>query len=169
MDTQKKIQMAGALLSANKASFLSDSRLCALLSELDSAISASREAMEKAGVVEICRRCDEEEGGSCCGEGMERHYDEWLLLANLLMGVKLQKERQEARSCLFLGERGCTLWARHTICINYLCLEITKCIDPARLSELRRREGKELELLFHTIEYLKLFVREYGCQVETKP
>lgn len=165
MEILNKIQAAEALLSANKALFLSDSHLTSLLFRLESAITASHKAMVMAGIVEICRRCDEERGGSCCGDGMERHYDQWLILTNLLLGVDVSHDRQDPRACFFLGRKGCILRARHTICINYLCSDITKSVDPDLVSQLKIREGEELSLLFHTIEHLKRIVRERGGQV----
>lgn len=111
--------------------------------------------MTKTGIPEICRKCEKDEGGSCCGAGLEDKYDRWLLLVNLLLGIKLPKNRYDTKSCFFLGEGGCLLKARHVICVNYLCKKITDQIDPHKISVLREKEGIELYALFILNERLK--------------
>jgi len=125
-----------------------DKQTAGLLVRLERAIAESRREMAAAGVVEICRKCEDIEGGSCCGAGIENRYDSRLLLINLLLGVTLPCERRDPDSCFFLGESGCLLQARHVICVNYLCGKITDKLDPGKLAPLRRKEGEELESLF---------------------
>jgi hypothetical protein len=134
---------------------LGDEGIPLLLKRLEGAIHASRKEMIKAGVVGECRECEEREGGSCCGAGLENRYDGFLLLTNLLLGVKLPKQRYDPSSCFFLGARGCLLLARHVICVNYLCKKISDRIDPEKIAALQAREGVELELLFHLQEKFK--------------
>jgi hypothetical protein len=138
---------------------LRDEEIPLLLKRLKEAIHASRKEMAKAGVVEECRECEEREGGSCCGAGLENRYDGFLLLTNLLLGVKLPKQGYDPSSCFFLGAQGCLLLARHVICVNYLCKKISDHIDAARIAALQAREGVELELLFHLQERLKKKIR----------
>jgi len=109
--------------------------------------------------VDECRDCEEREGGSCCGAGLENRYDVSLLLTNLLLGVKLPKQGHEPSSCFFLGAQGCVLRARHVICVNYLCKKISDHIDAKRIAALRAKEGVELELLFHLQEEIKKKIR----------
>ncbi|OPX36524.1 MAG: hypothetical protein DRG82_10375 [Deltaproteobacteria bacterium] len=130
-----------------------------LLSDLEQAVVRSREAMEEAGLVERCRVCDEQEGGSCCGKGIENRYDGYLLIINLALGVDLPAERWDRKSCFFLSPKGCCLQARHVICINYLCSDVLEHIDPAALRTLQMVEGKEIGLLFHLHERVKKILR----------
>ena len=143
-----KIAWAEACYRELGSSLLKDSGIAALLSRLEEAISASRKEMAATGIVEICRECEEIEGGSCCGAGLENRYNARLLLINLLLGVRLPAEGRNTESCFFLGESGCLLQARHVICVNYVCRRITDRIDPAEMAPLRRKEGDELEVLF---------------------
>ena len=140
---------------------LKEKKIVDLLVHLKVAIAASRREMSLTGIVEICRRCDQEEGGSCCGAGLENRYDGWLLLINLLLGVKLPKTRQQTNSCFLLGKNGCLLMARHDICINYLCKKIADLIDPHAIVELREREGEELNTLFMLHESIKPVLRKW--------
>ena len=134
---------------------LRDQEIVEHLEELRKAIRRSRNAMIESGVVENCRDCEEREGGSCCGAGLEEHYGGILLLINRLLRVRLPKKRRDPDSCLFLTETGCLLAARHVICVNYLCKKITDRIDPEKIALLREMEGRELECLFLFQERIK--------------
>ena len=140
---------------------LKEKRLVNLLVDLKAAVVASRREMALTGIVEVCRRCDQEEGGSCCGAGLENRYDGWLLLINLLLGVKLPKTREQANSCFLLGKNGCLLMARHVICINYLCKKITALIDPRVIMKLREKESEEVNTLFVLHERIKTVLRTW--------
>jgi len=140
---------------------LREKKLGDLLAHLKTAVVTSSREMALTGIVEVCRRCDQEEGGSCCGAGVENRYDGWLLLINLLMGVKLPKTRQQANSCFLLGKTGCLLMARHVICINYLCKKVTDLIDPHVIMELREKESEEVNTLFMLHESIKTVLRKW--------
>jgi len=140
---------------------LKEKKLVDLLANLKAAVVTSRREMALTGIVEICRRCDQEEGGSCCGAGLENRYDGWLLLINLLLGVKLPKTRQQTNSCFLLGKNGCLLMARHVICINYLCKKITDLIDPHTIMDLREKESEEVNTLFMLHENIKTVLRKW--------
>jgi len=140
---------------------LKEKSLVDLLADLKAAVVASRREMALTGIVEVCRRCDREESGSCCGAGLENRYDGWLLLINLLLGVRLPKTRQQTESCFLLGKTGCLLMARHVICINYLCKKITDLIDPRVIMELREKEGEEVNTLFMLHESVKTVLRKW--------
>jgi hypothetical protein len=138
---------------------LEDQRLAELLEALKNAVHRSRESMLCTGIVELCRDCEEREGGSCCGAGLEKHYSAMLLLINRLLGVTLPRKREEPSSCFFLSSTGCSLVARHVLCINYVCNKITSRTKPERLSSLREAEGEEILLLFQVNEKLKRLLR----------
>jgi hypothetical protein len=138
---------------------LGDQEIVELLDELKGAIHASRKEMAEAGVADECRDCEEREGGSCCGAGLENRYEGSLLLINLLLGVKLPRQGYDPSSCFFLGEQGCLLLARHVICVNYLCKKVTDHIDAGKIAALQGKEGVELELLFHLQERIKKKIR----------
>jgi hypothetical protein len=135
--------------------------IAGLLDNLKEAVAASRREMDQTGVVEICRRCDQEEGGSCCGAGIENRYDAWLLLINLLLGASLPEERGRPDACFLSGENGCLLMARHIICINYLCKKVTDQIDPSRIAALREKEGAEVNALFILHERIKTVLNQW--------
>jgi len=124
-----------------------DAEIRELLSRLQEAIRDTRSRMVAAGVMEACRKCEEEEGGSCCGAGIENRYDDVMLLINALLGKKLPEFRSLPGSCFFLGEDGCMLDARHVLCVNYLCEQAVRQCDPEQLKALRNVEGEELMLI----------------------
>jgi hypothetical protein len=126
-----------------------------LLSDLQQAVTRTREAMEEAGLPDRCRICEELEGGACCGKGIENRYDGYLLIINLALGVDLPAEPWDKKSCFFLSPGGCCLKARHVICINYLCKDVLDHVDPAALKKLQVLEGEEIGVLFHLHERIK--------------
>jgi len=138
---------------------LEDKAVVDLLAKTKSAISSSHAEMMKNGIIDLCRQCEQDEGGSCCGYGMEDRYDGWLLLINLLMDVELPSARRDPKSCFFLGEKGCLLEVRHVICINYICKKISRQIDPGKISILREKEGLEIKLVFLLHEQVKRVLR----------
>ncbi|MFH0844059.1 MAG: hypothetical protein V1930_01170 [Pseudomonadota bacterium] len=134
---------------------LHDKSVVDLLTRFKKAALDSQRAMVIIGVVEECRSCEESEGGSCCGAGLENQYKGILLLINLLLGIEIPGERLDPSSCLFLGRTGCRLIARHVICLNYLCKKITDHIHPESIKPLREKEGAELGILFLLNEQIK--------------
>ncbi len=133
-----------------------------LFSDFQQAAERTRAGMEKAGVLERCRICEELEGGSCCGAGIENRYDGYLLIINLALGVGVPAEQWDENSCFFLSPRGCCLKARHVICINYLCKDILNHVEPAALANLRALEGEEINLLFRLHERIKKILGDMG-------
>jgi len=145
---EEKIAWAENCYEKMRIQLLADERIAALLKRLNDAVHASRREMADAGVMNECNDCEQKEGGSCCGIGLEKRYSGTLLLINLLLGLTIPKQRQDPLSCFFLGRRGCLLLARQVICVNYLCKKITDRIDPQKIAALRKKEGVELECLF---------------------
>ena len=140
---------------------LKDPKIVRIIGQLKEACLASMEEMNKTGIVKICRRCDQLEGGSCCGAGIENRYDGSLLLINLLLDADIPRKRFDKKSCFLSGENGCLLVSRHVICINYLCEKITRRIPPQQLAAMREKEGYELEILFLLKETLRTAIKKW--------
>ncbi len=155
----EKITVAKRMFCRWGDALRADSGIYVQLRELAVRVEASAGAGLRAGVAEACSQCDRDEGGSCCGAGIENRYTPELLLINLLLGVTLPESRHLSKSCYFLHERGCTLAARDIICINYLCAWLQKTIDPERLLQLQEVSGAEMELLFLLHNRIRNFVR----------
>ncbi len=164
---KEKIAWAESCFEESGLLFLKEQEIVGLLSQFKSASKVSRQQMDASGVVALCRECDQEEGGSCCGKGLEDRYDAWLLLINRLLGVEFPRERQQADGCFFLGEKGCLLIARHVICINYVCKKITDNIHPSIINDLREVEGREINSLFMLNEQVKRTFRKWMDQQKT--
>jgi hypothetical protein len=126
----------------------SDEEIAHLLDRLRAAADDSHRAMVACGIVELCTACERDEGGSCCGAGLEDRYDGVTLLINRLLGAALPAQRRDRASCHFLGESGCLLRARDVICINFLCKKIETDIPAERIAPMRALEGEQLETLF---------------------
>jgi len=143
-------------LNANYAqSLLQDKKIQDLIVQLDKGVEATWGEMASVGVVRECTYCALNGGGSCCGAGMEKMYDEILLLINLLLGKTFPEQANDPSSCYFLSERGCTLRAREVICVNYLCQRLYKNIEREKLIHLQRITGEELKTLFILEECIK--------------
>ena len=156
---EKKIAWAQDRFKELKDHLVQSQVIFDLTERLKHTVHISHEKMTGSGIARLCRECERDEGGSCCGSGLENRYDGWLVLINLLLEAELPKERFDPHSCFFLGESGCLLNARHVICVNYVCKKITDRIDPRQLETLREKEGEELETLFLLQEEVKKTVR----------
>ena len=76
---EDKIKMARGLYDIWGEELKRDLCIHELLRKLEGCLENSREVMLKLGIVETCKLCDEEEGGSCCGAGLENKFDTVLL------------------------------------------------------------------------------------------
>ncbi len=157
---EEKIAWAEYIYREFKGGLSEDEALVELLNRQRETIEASHKEMMANGIYAICRECEQNDGGSCCGKGLEDKYDVWLLLINLLLDSKLPRRRQDPESCFFLGHEGCLLKARHVICLNYLCNKVTARVDPQSIIALREKEGEELGTLFTLHERIKGAVRK---------
>ncbi|MFH1488900.1 MAG: hypothetical protein ABII06_08350 [Pseudomonadota bacterium] len=158
---EDKIAWASLFYQRNGEGLLRDDIILDLLGRLKDAIHASRAEMVRAGIVNECKTCEETESGSCCGKGIENRYSPTLLLINVLLGQDLPDKRTAENNCFFLGSKGCTLLARHVICVNYLCKKVSDRINPLKIASLREKEGEELTLLFLLNEEVRKRIR--GC------
>ncbi len=156
---EEKIDEARALFEVWGVRLRQDVRVRALLERLDEKIRESLRVMRALRVVQTCRRCEEQEGGSCCGVGIENRYDRLLLLINLLLGITLPDRRTYEDSCYFLHAEGCCLKARHVLCVNYLCGKLRSTIGPDDLIALQTIAGQELDTGFALYEAIKSRLR----------
>ena len=159
-DILEKIKTARGLSSRFGDLLRADETICERLRELGLRAEESGQAALRSGVAATCRRCDEEEGGSCCGAGIENRYTPELLLMNILLGADLPESRHFENSCWFLNDRGCILPARDVLCINYLCTRLQKELSPESLLQLQETTGCEMEALFVLHDKIRNFIRQ---------
>jgi hypothetical protein len=157
MTIAEKIGVARDLFGAWQHMLWEDAKVRSLLETLQEKVAASRKVSLCLGVFAACKRCEEEEGGSCCGAGIEDRYSSHLLLINLLLGKTLPTERCFANSCYFLQTGGCSLMARDILCINYLCPIIHELLAHDDLISLQAVTGEEMDTLFLLHEAVKQF------------
>ncbi|MFC1884708.1 hypothetical protein ACFL2O_08050 [Thermodesulfobacteriota bacterium] len=138
---------------------IKDHRVSYLLNSLKIAVAESRSIMIESGLSTLCEQCEVEEGGSCCGRGLEDRYSAGLLLINLMLNASLPEERYDESSCFFLGKKGCLLKARHAICVSYICRKTKHLLDPDLLKLLQDNEGIELDSVFRLNERIKILLR----------
>lgn len=153
-----KLAAARELYAVWGERLMRDDAIASGLSALETAIAECRQAMIRFGIVEACRECEEEQGGSCCGAGIENRYRPVLLLVNLLLGCSLSPVRKSLNSCHFLGETGCALKVRHILCLNYLCHKIQGRLALEDLIALQTIMGREMDAVFAVHEQVKKFV-----------
>lgn len=169
MSLNDKISLAHHLNANYGLLLLQDEEIKALILELDKRIEDTWRGMASTGVLSECTDCALSGGGSCCGSGMEKRYNEILLLVNLLLGRSLSQEVYDLNSCSFLGENGCTLRAREVICVNYLCQRIYKGVGHEKLIHLQKIAGEELKTLFALEEGIKKKINQMkGLHYVTK-
>ncbi len=130
-----------------------------LIGKLERCLENSRAAMLELGIVETCKHCDEEEGGSCCGAGLENKFDTFLLLMNLLLDVSLPERHHRHDSCYLLTDKGCRLKVRLVLCVDFLCPKILNAMSKGDLIRLQKVSGDELTTAFILYDAIKKFLR----------
>ena len=156
---QQKIKLARALHAEWGYELRRDLSIRELLGKLEESLETSREAMLAYGTVEACKRRDEEEGGSCCGAGLENKFDKFLLLMNLLLGVSLPDHRCRPNSCHLLAAQGCVLKVRLVLCVDFLCPKIVDALTIDERIKLQKISGEELVTGFLLYDAVKKFMR----------
>lgn len=156
---QKKIEQAHDLYRLRGDPLRRDPLIGSLIHKLQRCLENTRKKMLTLQVASECKSCEEEEGGSCCGSGIENKYDVVLLLINLLLGCPLQNPEPLGNSCYFLGKQGCKLTARHVLCVNYICDKLQKKLTRDELIGLQTCAGEELDTLFFLHEAVKKRLR----------
>ena len=150
-----KLVLAHDLFKKAGKKLKTDPSIGRLLLDTVAKVRLSGDLMYKLGINELCRKCDEEEGGSCCAAGIENRYDAILLLLNLLADVELPVSRFNKKSCYFLGPSGCVLKIRHTLCVNFLCPKIEEKLSIEHLVKLQAVLGDEMDSTFLLYEAVK--------------
>jgi hypothetical protein len=135
-----------------------------MLSELDRNIETTQQEMELTGVVKECADCAVNGNGTCCGVRTGYKCDSILLLINLMLGRSLTFEPQDLHLCHFLTEKGCSLRARHIICVNYVCQRLRRNIPHNTLIKLQATAGNEMDSLFKLEEYTKTKIALYASK-----
>ncbi len=159
---EKKIKWARRIYNALGSRLLEDQTVRSLLKKYIRSIDDNRKVMEQTGVVEECTRCALEDGGSCCGSGIENKFDVVNLLINLLMQVNLPQSPWDPTGCWFLGERGCLIKARHVICVNFMCRRLYDRLDKEAIRIVQNAMQQETECGFMLEEYLKVWLARNG-------
>lgn len=137
-----------------------DDSIRRLVQRLETNLENSRTCMHDSGIFQACARCDATAPeGSCCSRGLERKYTPLLLLINLMLGARLPEGRLRGDSCYFLGLKGCSLKARHMLCIDYLCPELVEALGRESLIKIQTVSGEEIETAFHLREAIKGKIR----------
>jgi len=166
MNVEERIKRAEELYRRYGRALLQDDEIRNLLNKLNFAIERTRDYMRKIGVTEVCRRCALETG-SCCKRWVEDEHDEYILLINLLLGVKLPKKRYKEDGCFFVGKNGCRIKAREVICVTFLCDRVINKIGRREI-ELQKIAGEELETGFILQEKIKRKIMELSSS-DNKP
>ncbi len=159
---EAKIENARALFGAVGPELLKEPGILSLLNQYREAVNESWQAMDEHGVVTECTDCAVNDGGSCCGKGIEEKFDSVLLLVNLLMETDIPSERQDPTGCWFLGEKGCLLLARHVICINYMCRRLYDRLSEHNIHSVQQAMGRETDLLFMLEQRIKSWLQVKG-------
>ena len=141
---EKELQKAKELFFRFREAIEKDDDCSVSLRKYRAAIETTRDAMKKQSIIAACASCSDRWQGGCCFEGVEGWYDPVLLLINLLLGVDVKERRTIRNGCLFLGPTGCTLLARHSFCINYLCDNLKNLLLPQDKINFLTTAGREI-------------------------
>jgi hypothetical protein len=166
LSIQHKIEQAHRLYDICGASLRQEPSISSSLEKVQWCIENTNKTMLTLGVVAQCEHCEMEDGGSCCGAGIENKYGPVLLLMNLLLGTALPSRAQMQDSCYFLGENGCKLTVRHVLCVNYICKKIQNKLTRGELIELQSCTGEQLDKVFVLHEAIKKKIQCIRCKAK---
>lgn len=133
--------------------------LTSILGAYKLAIGETAEVMKALGIWDECAKCGRSLKGSCCAPEVASWYDLETLIINILMGCTFPSSPFYKGHCLFLGEKGCLLKARHYYCVHFLCPEIQNNLTTDQKETLMKVIGKELLLGSKVISCLVLLMR----------
>ena len=142
---QQEIEKATYLYKRYGKNLLGDPDIVFLISRYKESIHKSYLTMKEFGVIETCSCCARVKTSGCCFSGVEDWYDAYLLLINLLLGRAIPRRTDFPESCLFVGEQGCKLMARHSFCVNFLCPDLLKGFISGERQMLSKAVGIELQ------------------------
>lgn len=145
----------------------SDPTVQAKAAELSALAAENQRAFAQAGVYEICAACAAEDSGSCCQEGIERHFHWQHLLVNLLLGGELPPTRLVPGQCFFNGPRGCLLRAKFSICLNHFCPRLRRALGEEPCEELVRRASREIWAGYELENAMRAALRRRGWDWES--
>lgn len=133
MTSNENMKVAQCLFARWGKELLADSRIHGLLEALREKVEASGRVARELGLVAACKHCEEEEGGSCCGAGIEDHYTPHLLLINLLLGRTLPPTAASPTAAIF-SVRTAVRSQLGTSCVSTTCAPTSSDHSPMRTS-----------------------------------
>jgi hypothetical protein len=160
MTIEQEIKAAKQFYSQYQGIFKGEATIAEKLKKYRAAISRTSLQMEKLGVLEACSICASRKSAGCCFKGVEEWYDAAPLLINMYMGVELPTNREFQDSCLFVGEKGCKLIARHSFCVNYLCPDLMASLPETERKILAGISGEEIMLGWESEKWIRDLLME---------
>jgi len=162
---EEEINKAKTLHDRYGEVMLNDNGLMMLMENYRKAITGSHELMKETGIIERCTTCaDNEKAGSCCFQGVEEWYDHILLFMNLMLGFEITTYHDILKGCLFVGKKGCRLFARHAFCVNYICPSLNFLLTNTQGEKLSSVTGNELYSGWKMEKSIRNWVRVQGKQ-----
>ncbi|MFN3504616.1 MAG: hypothetical protein ACK4Y7_00200 [Caldimicrobium sp.] len=128
------------------------------LNALSLAILKTNKAFEEKGSFSFCKNCATS-GTICCGDGLEWKLSPEEFFINLclfkLKGKDFSLNNSNSNTCLFLGEKGCSLELVPLFCRNFFCTPLTQHLGLKNLAYIQQTMEDETKLSFTLCEYLK--------------
>lgn len=149
-------------LATVKGELISNRDFLSLLNSYEESIAGTARAMKSLGVWDECARCGKSPGGSCCAPEVASWYDVETFMINILMGCEFPPHPFYHGHCIFLGEKGCILKARHYYCVHFLCPQIQDMLGANNKDLLMKIVGKEIFLGSKVISYISYLTSVKG-------
>jgi len=154
---EKEIHRGEALFIRHGDALRKDGNAIYLLEKYLQAIELTRTSMTRMRITEACAACAVAKG-SCCFAGVEEWYDHILLLMNRLLGIEVSIHGEIEGSCLFVGQQGCKLLARHCFCVNYLCPSLRSLLGESAANRFVIEAGEELYRAWELERFLRNWI-----------
>ncbi len=131
-----------------------------LLDRYGQAIAQTGKTMQHLGVTAACAHCALRGGESCCFAGVEQKYDKVLLLINFLLGYPPPEKGLIKGKCLFVGDQGCRLSARHYYCQRFLCDHLKAELGEEAVHHLNETVAQELAVGWEVEQTLRQWLKK---------
>lgn len=137
-DVEGKLFLARQLFDEHSTELSMQPILSSQLAKLKLVSQVLHEQMASMSLSVFCKACAKKAGGGCCSAYMANETDAFLLLINMLLGVRVMPQRNDSFECSYLGDQGCILFVKPIFCLNYNCHSILQGNDPVALKNLEK-------------------------------
>ncbi len=126
-----------------------------LIKKYEEAIWEANHLLETFKSYAECFKCTVIEGKGCCKAGLENEASVAIVLLNLFLEKNIPRTREFPGKCFFVGERGCRIFARPSLCREFFCKRLLNGFTQEEYVKISQAIAEELTLQDLLVRYIK--------------